>query len=136
MRARVTFGLTAVLVAAVTATACSPARPKNGAAGAATDATLTIATTTDVVNFNPLIGNSRTDDWVTDLMYPRLLTIDANGAKQPYLAKGYGYSDPKTGYFDLRNDMKWSDGQPVTADDVAYTINAILHDKPAGNTTL
>jgi peptide/nickel transport system substrate-binding protein len=88
-----------------------------------------------VVNFNPLIGNSRTDDWVTDLMYPRLLTIDANGAKQPYLAKSYGYTNPTTGYYDLRDDMKWSDGQPVTASDVAYTINAILKDKPAGNTT-
>jgi peptide/nickel transport system substrate-binding protein len=135
MRARVPLGLAAALVVALTAAACSPARPKDNGGGGTTDATLTIATTTDVVNFNPLIGNSRTDDWITDLMYPRLLTIDANGAKQPYLAKSYGYSDPKTGYFNLRDDMKWSDGQPVTADDVAYTVNAILRDKPAGNTT-
>jgi peptide/nickel transport system substrate-binding protein len=125
----------AALAAAATVAACSPAPPKTTAGGASGDATLTIATTTDVVNFNPLVGNSRTDDWITDLMYPRLLTIDANGNKQPYLAKDYGYSDPKTGYFDLRDDMKWSDGQPVTASDVAYTINAILKDKPAGNTT-
>jgi peptide/nickel transport system substrate-binding protein len=88
-----------------------------------------------VVNFNPLIGNSRTDDWITDLMYPRLLTIDANGNKQPYLAKDYGYTNPTTGYWNIRDDLKWSDGQPVTASDVAYTINAILKDKPAGNTT-
>jgi peptide/nickel transport system substrate-binding protein len=128
------MALVAAAVALTTAAACSPAPPKASASGD-TSATLTVATTTDVVNYNPLVGNSRTDDWITDLMYPRLLTIDANGAKQPYLAKSSGYSDPMTGYYDIRSDLKWSDGQPVTAADVAYTINAIMKDKPAGNTT-
>lgn len=134
MRARLSLVAVAAIALASTVAACGPSAPSK-TAGGSSDATLTIATTTDVVNFNPLIGNSRTDDWVTDLMYPRLLTIDANGAKQPYLAKSYGYTNPTTGYYDLRDDMKWSDGQPVTASDVAYTINAILKDKPAGNTT-
>jgi peptide/nickel transport system substrate-binding protein len=133
MRARLPISVFAA-VAAATLAACSPAPPSTASAGGG-NATLTIATTTDVVNFNPLVGNSRTDDWITDLMYPRLLTIDANGSKQPYLAKDYGYSNPTTGFYNLRDDMKWSDGQPVTASDVAYTINAIMKDKPAGNTT-
>ena len=133
-RFRLAAPLAALAVVAVVAAACSPAPPKSGGSGD-TNATLTIATTTDVVNYNPLIGNSRTDDWITDLMYPRLLTIDSSGTKKPYLAKDYGYSDPTTGYYDIRDDLKWSDGQAVTADDVAYTINAILKDKPAGNTT-
>ncbi len=30
----------------------------------------------------PLVGNSCTDDWITDLMPPRLLTIDSNGNKR------------------------------------------------------
>ncbi|BCJ31094.1 ABC transporter substrate-binding protein [Actinocatenispora sera] len=111
---------------------CAPSpRPGSRAAGA----TLTVATTTDVVNFNPLVGNSRTDYWITDLMYPRLLTIDEAGNKQPWLAVRYGYHDPKTGYYRIRDDVRWSDGKPVTAADVAFTINAIKRDKPAGNTT-
>jgi peptide/nickel transport system substrate-binding protein len=134
MRIRVPIIAVAALAAVATVAACSPAAPKSTGGGSGSD-TLTIATTTDVVNYNPLVGNSRTDDWITDLMYPRLLTIDANGNKQPYLAKDFGYSNPTTGYYDIRDDMKWSDGQPVTAADVAYTINAILKDKPAGNTT-
>jgi peptide/nickel transport system substrate-binding protein len=134
MRARLSLVAVAAIAVASTVAACGPSAPSK-TAGGSSDATLTVATTTDVVNFNPLIGNSRTDDWITGLMYPRLLTIDANGAKQPYLAKSYGYTNPTTGYYDLRDDMKWSDGQAVTASDVAYTINAILKDKPAGNTT-
>ncbi|WP_238008754.1 ABC transporter substrate-binding protein [Dactylosporangium sp. AC04546] len=134
MRVRPTFTALAALAVAATVAACSPSAPAESG-GATSDAVLTIATTTDVVNFNPLIGNSRTDSWITGLMYPRMLTIDANGAKQPYLAKDYGFTDPTTAFWNLRDDMKWSDGKPVSADDVAFTINAILKDKPAGNTT-
>lgn len=129
MRAKLALGLAAVLLGAA---ACSPEPP---AESGNPDATLTIATTTDVVNFNPLIGNSRTDSWITDLMYPRMLTINATGDKEPYLAKEHGYKDPTTGFYELRDDMKWSDGKPVSAEDVAYTINVIMRDKPAGNTT-
>jgi peptide/nickel transport system substrate-binding protein len=93
-----------------------------------------VATTTDVVNFNPQIGASRTDAWITDLMYPRLLDIGADGEKTPSLARDWGYTNPTTGFYEIRDDMKWSDGKPVTARDVADTINSVKHDKPAGVT--
>ncbi|GIF73429.1 ABC transporter substrate-binding protein [Asanoa siamensis] len=135
MRLRHPLIAVAALAATAVLGACSPSAPTDNNAGAASDATLTIATTTDVVNFNPLIGNSRTDNWITSLMYPRLLSISADGKKSPLLAKDYGFTDPMTAFWNLRDDMKWSDGKPVTADDVAFTINSILRDKPAGNTT-
>ena len=97
-----------------------------------TDATLTIATTTDVVNYNPLIGNSRSDYWITNLMYPHLLSIGPDGEKAPELAAKWGYVDDTTGFYEIRDDMKWSDGKPLTAEDVAYTLNAVKKDKPAG----
>ncbi len=118
--------------------ACAPSAPSTpssagtpGAAGGSD--TLTIATTTDVVNLNPMLGNSRTDSWVTDLMYPRLLSVSATGSKEPNLATKWGYSpDGKTGFFDLRNDFTWSDGTKLTASDVAYTINTIKTQNPKG----
>ena len=116
--------------------ACAPSAPaaQNSASGSPKSDTLNIATTTDVVNLNPMLGNSRTDSWVTDLMYPRLLTVSATGSKEPYLATKWGYSaDGKTGFFDLRNDFTWSDGTKLTATDVAYTINTIKTQKPKGN---
>lgn len=131
---------TAFVVAGALA-ACAPSAPPSDSSGGGTSGggggggsdVLNIATTTDVVNLNPMLGNSRTDSWITDLMYPRLLSINADGSKQPYLATKWGYSDDgKTGYFDLRDDFQWSDGQKLTASDVAYTINTIKTQNPKG----
>lgn len=117
------------------ASACAPSAPdENGGKSGqgAKDGTLTIATTTDVKNYNPLVGNSRTDYWITNLMYPHLLTIAPDGTKKPYLATKWGYTSPTQGFYEIRGDMKWSDGKPLTASDVAYTLNAVKKDKPAG----
>lgn len=128
-------GLAAVAVAALALTACAPSAPSasSSASGKANpDATVTIATTTDVVNYNPLVGNSHSDYWVTNLMYPHLLTIGNSGQKSASLATKWGYTTPTKGFYDIRSDMKWSDGVPLTAEDVAWTLNAVKQDKPAG----
>jgi peptide/nickel transport system substrate-binding protein len=110
--------------------ACAPSAPENESSAQ----TLTVATTTDVVSFNPHIGASRTDAWITDLMYPRLLDIGADGDKTPSLARDWGYTSPTSGFYEIRDDMQWSDGKPVTASDVADTINSVKEDQPAGVT--
>jgi peptide/nickel transport system substrate-binding protein len=114
--------------------ACAPEAPTAGGGGGAkvSDATLTVATTTDVVNYNPLVGNSRSDYWITNLMYPHLLSIGPDGEKRPELAEKWGYVDDTTGYYEIRSGMKWSDGTPLTAKDVAFTLNAVKRDAPAG----
>jgi peptide/nickel transport system substrate-binding protein len=135
-------GAAVAAAAALTLAACAPQAPEEGtepsgdassSAGAtAGDDTLTIATTTDVVNYNPLIGNSRSDYWVTNLMYPHLLSIAEDGTKEEFLATDWGYVDETTGFYEIRDDFVWSDGEPLTAEDVAYTLNAVKRDKPAG----
>jgi peptide/nickel transport system substrate-binding protein len=88
--------------------------------------TLRIGTTTDVANFNPLGSLSKTDSWILNAMYPQLLRIDGNGEKVPELAEGYDYEDEgATVVFTLRDDFEWTDGEPVTAEDVAFTAEAI-----------
>lgn len=126
------------LAGALALAACAPSAPQEdtpssaGAGATAGSDTLTIATTTDVVNFNPLIGNSRSDYWITNLMYPHLLSIAENGSKEPHLATEWGYTDETHGYYEIRDDFTWSDGEPLTAADVAYTMNAVKQDAPSG----
>ena len=122
------------LSAVLALSGCAPSAPEapSGNAVAASTDTLTVATTSDVVNYNPLIGNSRSDYWITNLMYPHLLSIADNGKKTAALAKEWGYTDDKTGFYEIRDDFTWSDGQPLTAEDVAWTMNAVKKDAPSG----
>lgn len=101
-----------------------------GYANAQDETRLVIGTTADVVNFNPLVGNSRSDTWVTNLMYPRLMQMTAAGSKDPYVATEWGYSeDGLTAWMNIRDDVTWSDGTPFTADDIVFTIEATAAEK-------
>lgn len=134
MKARKLLITGVVAVGLLALSACAPSAPPSSSAGTAKagNGTLTIATTTDVVNYNPLVGNSRSDNWITNLMYPHLLTIADDGSKRAELATKWGYDNPLQGFYDIRDDYTWSDGTPLTADDVAYTLNSVKKDKPAG----
>ncbi|WP_402840954.1 ABC transporter substrate-binding protein [Microbacterium sp. GXS0129] len=142
MRGRL-LALGAALALTVSLAACAPQAPTSpttdagttGGASAGTgpsDKTLSVGTTTDVVNFNPVLGNSRTDSWVTNLMYPHLLSISDTGSKEPNVATDWGYVDDTTGFYEIRDDLVWSDGTPLTAKDVAWTLNAVKKDEAPG----
>ncbi|MFJ3391333.1 ABC transporter substrate-binding protein [Leifsonia aquatica] len=133
MRPRKIALAAAVLAASALAlSACAPSAPPAASTATAGSQTLSVATTTDVVNYNPLVGNSRSDYWITNLMYPHLLSIANDGSKEPQVATKWGYVDDTTGYYEIRDDLKWSDGEPLTAEDVAWTMNAVKKDKPSG----
>lgn len=49
-----------------------------------------------------------------------------NGHQYPWLAVSWEYNDDKTELtYQLRDGITWSDGEPFTADDVAYTLNTL-----------
>ena len=121
----------ALAAAGLALSACAPSAPPQTEATAGSE-TLTIATTTDVVNYNPLIGNSRSDYWITNLMYPHLLSIGNDGTKEAQVATDWGYIDDTTGFYEIRDDLEWSDGEKLTAEDVAWTMNAVKKDQPSG----
>ncbi|GAB3598916.1 ABC transporter substrate-binding protein [Microbacterium tumbae] len=129
------LALGAAAALAVGLAACAPSAPEpsesSGGAGPS-DETLSIGTTTDVVNFNPVLGNSRTDSWITNLMYPHLLSISDDGSKEAHVATEWGYVDDTTGFYEIRDDLTWSDGEPLTAEDVAWTLNAVKRDQAPG----
>ena len=72
---------------------------------------------------NPLLALSDSDRDLTALTYAGLMGEDGKGNLVPVLATSYTVSpDGKTYTFTLRADAKFSDGTPVTADDVVYTV--------------
>lgn len=62
------------------------------------------------------------------LMFERLVELDAwTGEAYPRLAKTIEISpDKKTYTITLRKGLKWSDGEPLTADDVAFTFGTLV----------
>lgn len=73
---------------------------------------------------NPLLAISDADRDLTALTYAGLMGYDASGNLVPVLAESYDESeDGKTYTFVIRQGAKFSDGSPVTADDVVFTVN-------------
>ncbi len=72
---------------------------------------------------NPLLAISDADRDLSALVYAGLMGLSGSGTLVPVLAENYSLSaDGKTYTFILRADAKFSDGTPVTADDVVFTV--------------
>lgn len=79
--------------------------------------------------FTPFFHESGYDGNVASLLYASLVTVDDKGVPVPELAEKWEVSEDQLTYtFHLRKDLKFSDGSPLTADDVAFTWT-IQYDK-------
>jgi peptide/nickel transport system substrate-binding protein len=114
----------AVLATAVAAFAapCLVAAPS---AGAADPVVFAVGTTQDIDSLNVTVGALVIDYEAWNLQYATLTDKAADDfSVQPGLAESWEVSDDGlTVTYKLREGLKWSDGQPLTADDVVYTIN-------------
>ena len=62
-----------------------------------------------------------------------LFRFNVSGAVEPNVAKGYAINDDATVYtIYLREGMKWSDGEPFTAEDCVWFYNAVCLNKVDG----
>ena len=85
----------------------------------------TVADTEGIDSLNPLVGVTVPAYEYWNLMYATLTDkAAADFHVIPGLAQSWkGSPDKRTWTYTLRPGLKWSDGQPLTSDDVAFTIN-------------
>lgn len=78
--------------------------------------------------FNPFNCKDNISALMSGVMYDGLLSSDPmTGQPTPKLAKSFSISPDGTIYtIKLRHGIKWSDGKPITADDVVFTWNDII----------
>ena len=83
----------------------------------------------DPKTFNYLIANEASSMDIGRLMFWGLLNFDApTQTVKPGLAESWTNSpDGKTWTFHLRKNLHWSDGAPLTADDVIFTWNDVIY---------
>lgn len=66
--------------------------------------------------------------YIGSLIFPRLLRYQDDASVIPYLAESFDVSDDGLSYtFHLVPDAVWSDGTPITANDVAWTYTMAFH---------
>ncbi len=100
------------------------------------EVTFTIAILDEVDSFNPFNGYQATSYEAWALMYDYMVGYSMDDmSPAPALATSWETSeDGLTWTFDIQEGIEWSDGEPLTANDIAYTYNRILDGGPeAGN---
>lgn len=76
--------------------------------------------------FNPLISDTVYDDAVNTMVYDSLLKLDKEQKLVPSMAESYEVSkDGLELTFKLKDNIKFSDGTPVTAKDVEFTLTSL-----------
>ena len=84
--------------------------------------TLTVAYRTEAANLDPHNNQSLTAFSLEMLIYDRLVEKNADGEIVPSLAESWEVIDDTTIRFHLREDVFFSNGEKLTAEDVKYTI--------------
>ena len=119
---RLIAGVAAATIVAVPAAAVPPAQ-------AADPVVFTVGILSDIDSLNPFTGILAESYEMFQLQYSTLLSSSsADFTPDAGLAESWEASaDGKTWTYTLRPDLVWSDGTPLTANDVVYTFERILN---------
>jgi len=90
---------------------------------------LVIGIESNPLNLDPRYATDANSVRIGGLIYNSLLRADEKSRLRPELAKSWHMVDAKTYLFDLRPDVRFHNGKPLTAEDVKYTYDSILDAK-------
>ncbi|MBT2866391.1 peptide ABC transporter substrate-binding protein [Chromobacterium violaceum] len=75
---------------------------------------------------DPQLAEALPDNMITHDLFEGLTAMDNAGRLQAGLAVSWERKNPDTWIFHLRPDARWSDGVPIRAADVVYSIQRLL----------
>jgi peptide/nickel transport system substrate-binding protein len=116
------------VLAAMAGLTGAPASSASVEAASQKGTTFTIGMLDGPDSFNPFLGVQTESYEMWALMYDYMIRYSMKDmSPEPGLAKSWDTSDDGlTWTFHIRTGVKWSDGVPLTAADIAYTYNRIL----------
>lgn len=109
-----------------------PASEQDGAQSStapASNKSISIGITNAPLMFNPIDFTDNTSNYITSVLFPPLVDWDESMKFIPMLADSIETKDNKTFVAKLNAKAKWTDGKPVTADDLLYTAQLIANPK-------
>jgi peptide/nickel transport system substrate-binding protein len=123
-----TVGISFLMILALALSACGGGNG-NSSTSSTKATTLRVLSAPGQTNpdfFNPYFSTNQGGDFgAQGLLYENLYFTNLyNGQTTPWLASSYAYNSDLTQLtFTMRPGVKWSDGQPLTSQDVAFTFN-------------
>jgi peptide/nickel transport system substrate-binding protein len=134
IRKAVLAGTGLALASVLALTACTPADSRDQAAGGTEVVTYTGVTGDFAENFNPFIAGALQS--TLGVIYEPLFyyNIVSGAEPEPLLGEEYSFNEDGTVLtITTREGVTWSDGEPFSAADVAFTFN-MIKETPAFNT--
>ena len=123
-------GVLAVPAAAPAANTPEPTATPDGAAGRSRTARASSATPATIM---PVAARTRSERTLVGLIFSGLVRLGPGNTYEPDLAESWTTdAKGKTWTFTLRDDATWQDGEPVTAEDVVFTVEALKSPDVAG----
>ena len=87
--------------------------------------TFTVALGSDIMKLDPAFAYDFTTNPVVNQITQGLLTFDSNDKLQPMLASSWEEVDSLTYVYNVRDDVNFSDGTPMTMEDVIFSIERV-----------
>jgi oligopeptide transport system substrate-binding protein len=78
-------------------------------------------------SLHPALAQGTHDSWILEHTFEGLTKKNAEGDIQPGMAKEWNTEDGVTWTFTLKDDVYWSNGDPVTAEDFEYAWKHVLN---------
>ncbi|MDO4799139.1 MAG: ABC transporter substrate-binding protein [Bacillota bacterium] len=106
-----------------TITSDGQGQPTTGDPGRKKKDTLVLATWEDLATMDPQGTNRASNMMVQRNIFDKLVHELPDGTVEPRLATEWTFEDDLTVLFKLRDDVKFHDGTPFTAEDVLFTLS-------------
>lgn len=74
---------------------------------------------------NPILSQNKQVQEISRIIYEPLFELDSEYKLQKCLVKDWAKTSSTTYLIKIRNDVKWSDGNPFTVEDVLFTIDIL-----------
>ena len=121
MNRKLMLFLSLILVGTIAFTGCSSTTSKTGTK------ILRSNNGSEPGSLDPALAQGTHESWVLENVFEGLMTFDEKGELVKGMAKDYKISDDGLTYtFTIRDDAKWSNGDPVTAEDFEFTWKRAL----------
>jgi peptide/nickel transport system substrate-binding protein len=90
---------------------------------------LSFASVSDPKSFNPILAKETSTTSITSLIFEGLTRINVYTKEaEPNLAESWQVNNRGREWtFYLREDIRWNDGKPFSADDVLFTFNSLIY---------